>query len=80
MAIIEELEPHARRVYCVSALVVRGKRDLDSSILIRTAVFDTASGRLDAYAGSGIVVDSDPASAYQKTIAKAEKFHSTRAK
>ena len=74
MAIIEEMEPHARGLYCGSVVVVRGPRDLDSSIAIRTATFDAGTGRLDAYAGSGIVVDSSPASEYQETIAKAEKF------
>ena len=74
MAIIESLEPHARGLYCGSVLVVRGERDLDSSIAIRTATFDKGTGRLEAYAGSGIVVDSNPASEYQETVAKAEKF------
>jgi para-aminobenzoate synthetase component 1 len=74
MAIIEALEPHSRGVYCGSVLAVRGERDLDSSIAIRTAVWDADTGNFDFWAGSGIVVDSDPASEYQETLAKAEKF------
>jgi para-aminobenzoate synthetase component 1 len=74
MRIIEELEPHARDVYCGSLLAIHGPRDMDSSIAIRTAVFDTRSGVLDTWAGSGIVVDSDPESEYLETMAKAEKF------
>ncbi|MDD3312077.1 chorismate-binding protein [Pseudodesulfovibrio sp.] len=74
MEIIEELEPHARELFCGSMVVVRDERTLDSSIAIRTALFDAASGRLDVYAGSGIVVDSVPASEYEETLAKAEKF------
>ncbi|WP_272698800.1 chorismate-binding protein [Desulfovibrio sp. Fe33] len=74
MEIIEELEPHVRGVYCGSMAVIRDRRNMDSSIAIRTAVFDGQTERLDFYAGSGIVVDSDPAKEYLETLAKAEKF------
>lgn len=74
MEIIEELEPHSRGLYCGSLVVIRDAMNMDSSIAIRTGVFDTQSGQLDVYAGSGIVVDSDPAKEYQETMAKAEKF------
>ncbi|MFH1913337.1 MAG: chorismate-binding protein [Pseudomonadota bacterium] len=74
MTLIEALEPHSRGVYCGSMLVVRGERDMDSSVAIRTAVCDTRAKVMDFWAGSGIVVDSDPASEYQETVAKAEKF------
>ena len=74
MEIIEGLEPHARGMYCGSALVVRDRRNMDSSIAIRTAVFNTETNRLDGYAGSGIVVDSEPPTEYQETMAKAGKF------
>jgi len=74
MTVIEELEPHSRGVYCGSMLLVRGERDMDSSVAIRTAVCDREGEIMDFWAGSGIVVDSDPASEYQETMAKAEKF------
>lgn len=74
MAIIEELEPHSRGVYCGSAVIIRDERNMDSSIAIRTGVFDTLSGELRTYAGSGIVVDSNPSGEYEETMAKAEKF------
>ncbi|ADU64312.1 MULTISPECIES: chorismate-binding protein [Pseudodesulfovibrio] len=74
MTIIEALEPHSRGVYCGSMLAVRGERELDSSIAIRTAAWNADTGNFDFWAGSGIVVDSDPASEYQETLAKAEKF------
>jgi para-aminobenzoate synthetase component 1 len=74
MTIIEELEPHSRGVYCGSVVVVRDKKNMDSSILIRTAVHNTETNQLDYWAGSGIVVDSSPASEYLETLAKAEKF------
>lgn len=74
MRIIDELEPHARGVYCGSLVCIHGPRDMDSSIAIRTAVYDTHEGMLDTWAGSGIVVDSDPGGEYLETMAKAEKF------
>ncbi len=74
MNIIEELEPHGRGIYCGSMVVIRDERNMDSSIAIRTGVYDTRTGQLDAYAGSGIVVDSNPANEYLETLAKAEKF------
>ncbi|MBI9079398.1 MAG: chorismate-binding protein [Pseudodesulfovibrio sp.] len=74
MSIIEELEPHSRDVYCGSVVVIRDTMNMDSSIAIRTAAYDISTGSLDYWAGSGIVVDSNPASEYQETLAKAEKF------
>lgn len=74
MRIIEELEPHSRGMYCGSVLIVRDERNMDSSIAIRTAVHDTRDQTLEYCAGSGIVVDSDPASEYQETMDKAEKI------
>ncbi|RWU03410.1 anthranilate synthase component I family protein [Pseudodesulfovibrio sp. S3] len=74
MEIIEELEPHTRGVYCGSVVCIRDERNMDSSIAIRTAVHDTDTGVLESYAGSGIVVDSNPAREYQETLAKAAKF------
>ncbi|WP_243544078.1 anthranilate synthase component I family protein [Pseudodesulfovibrio tunisiensis] len=74
MEIIEELEPHARGAYCGSAVVIEDEQTMDSSILIRTAVHDRQRGVLEYWAGSGIVVDSDPVKEYWETMAKAEKF------
>lgn len=74
MTIIEELEPHSRGIYCGSVVVIRDEKNMDSSIAIRTAVYGTETKKLDYWAGSGIVVDSKPASEYQETLAKAEKF------
>ncbi len=74
MKIIEQLEPHERGIYCGSVVVIRDRLNMDSSIAIRTATYNTVSRELNYWAGSGIVVDSRPASEYLETIAKAEKF------
>lgn len=74
MRIIEELEPHSRGIYCGSVVIIRDEQTMDSSIAIRTGIHNTETGRLDTYAGSGIVVDSKPSNEYQETMAKAEKF------
>ena len=74
MEIIDELEPHTRDVYCGSFFVIRDQRHMDSSIAIRTGYYDTNTGAFHFFAGSGIVVDSDPEREYDETVAKAEKF------
>jgi para-aminobenzoate synthetase component I len=74
MEIIDQLEPHTRGIYCGSVVLIRGPREMDSSIAIRTAWREADSGRLAFYAGSGIVIDSVPELEYQETMAKAEKF------
>ncbi len=74
MRIMEELEPHARDIYCGCMVAVEDRRNMDSSIAIRTAWQDVQSGEFSFYAGSGIVVDSDPEKEYLETMAKAEKF------
>lgn len=72
--IISRLEPHRREVYCGCMVLAHGPRDLDSSVAIRTALADPARNLFSFYAGSGIVVESDPDSEYRETLAKAEKF------
>jgi para-aminobenzoate synthetase component 1 len=75
MEIIDELEPHARDVYCGSFFVINDTLNMESSIAIRTGYYDTETGVFHFYAGSGIVVDSDPEREYLETIAKTGKFH-----
>ncbi len=74
MQIIDELEPHTRDVYCGSFFVIKDRKHMDSSIAIRTGYYDTNTGAFHFFAGSGIVVDSDPEREYDETVAKAEKF------
>ncbi|NDV19940.1 anthranilate synthase component I family protein [Pseudodesulfovibrio sp. JC047] len=74
MEIIERLEPHSRGIYCGSIFIIEDERTMESSIAIRTATYDIQTQQLNSYAGSGIVVDSDPVSEYHETMAKAEKF------
>jgi para-aminobenzoate synthetase component 1 len=77
MGIIEALEPHARDVYCGSFVLIRGPRDMDSNIAIRTLWRDTRSQTLTFLAGSGITIGSDPGAEYRETVAKAGKFLQT---
>ena len=74
MRLIDRLEGRARDIYCGAFVLLRGPRDMDSSIAIRTAVADVDQGTLRFDAGSGIVIDSDPESEYLETTAKAGKF------
>lgn len=74
MSLIERIEPHPRDVYCGSLVAVAGPRDMDSSIAIRTAMYDTTTGLLHLYAGSGLTVDSDPEGEYRETVDKTSAF------
>ncbi len=70
MQIIDELEPVRRGPYAGAVGYVGwGARTLDTAIAIRTCVMK--DGRAWVQAGAGIVADSDPASEWRETEAKA---------
>ncbi len=70
MEIIDELEPVRRGPYAGAVGYVGwGARTLDTAIAIRTCVM--RGGRAWVQAGAGIVADSDPASEWRETEAKA---------
>lgn len=70
MEIIAELEPDRRGIYagCIGYFGANG--NLDTCIAIRTAV--VKDGYVHVQAGAGIVYDSDPATEYRESTAKAE--------
>ena len=70
MEIIDELEKEKRGLYagCVGYFSAAG--DMDSCIVLRTAL--VKDGRMYVQAGAGIVADSDPASEQQECINKAK--------
>jgi para-aminobenzoate synthetase component 1 len=70
MEIIDELEPHARGVYCGAIGYFGHDGTSHFNIAIRTIVHQ--SGRLTFHAGGGIVADSEPDAEYDETLAKAE--------
>jgi anthranilate synthase component I len=70
MEIIDELEPVKRGFYGGAIGYLSYSGDLDTCIHIRTAV--VKDGVAHFQAGAGIVADSDPASEYRETEAKAE--------
>lgn len=70
MEIIEELEPLARGPYCGSLALIGSDNQLESSIAIRTLIFEKDHVRFNV--GGGIVADSNPAQEYDETLAKAE--------
>jgi para-aminobenzoate synthetase component 1 len=69
MEVIAELEPSRRGVYCGSIGYWSLSGELDTSIVIRTALVQ--GGRIYFSAGGGIVADSDPESEYLETLDKA---------
>jgi para-aminobenzoate synthetase component 1 len=70
MEIIAELEPTARGPYCGALGFVGFNGCMDTNILIRT--FTLGGGYAQFPVGAGIVADSDPATEYEETLAKAE--------
>ncbi len=74
MTLIDKLEPHCRDIYCGTFFVIHDQNNMDSSIAIRTGYYNRQESLFNFYAGSGIVVDSDPEKEYLETTAKAAKF------
>ncbi|MGI9919936.1 aminodeoxychorismate synthase component I [Vibrio owensii] len=72
MQIIEELEPHRRNAYCGSIGYISRHGRMDTSITIRTLVAEDS--KLYAWAGGGVVADSDCAAEYQETLDKLSKI------
>ncbi len=70
MEIIESLEPHRRGVYCGAIGYIGFDGEMDTNIAIRTLV--RHENRIYAWAGGGIVADSDPEAEYQEGLAKVE--------
>lgn len=72
MEIIEELEPHRRSVYCGSIGYISRCGNMDTSITIRTLVAE--NNTIYAWAGGGLVLDSQADSEYQETLDKLGKI------
>ena len=76
MEIIDELEVSKRGVYagCVGYFSANG--DMDSAIVLRTAL--VKDGMMHVQAGAGIVADSDPASEMLECVNKAKALFKAR--
>ncbi|USD66438.1 aminodeoxychorismate synthase component I [Vibrio sp. SCSIO 43136] len=72
MEIIEELEPHRRSAYCGSIGYISRCGQMDSSITIRTLITD--KGKIHAWAGGGLVADSQVDAEYQETLDKLSRI------
>jgi anthranilate synthase component I len=68
MQIIDELEPTKRGIYSGAAGYISFQDDMDTAIVLRTAVLK--DGVLYAQAGGGIVHDSSPEGEWQETLNK----------
>ncbi|MDD1783336.1 aminodeoxychorismate synthase component I [Enterovibrio sp. ZSDZ35] len=72
MEIIEELEPHRRSIYCGSIGYISRCGTMDTSITIRTLICQNE--QIYAWAGGGVVADSEADSEYQETLDKLSKI------
>lgn len=68
MEIIDELETHSRSVYCGAVGYFSCNGNTDFNIAIRTLVH--SGDHLYAWAGGGIVIDSDPEQEYAESLFK----------
>jgi anthranilate synthase component 1 len=69
MQIIAQYEPSQRGFYAGALGYVGYDGNLDTCIMLRTALLK--DGVIHIQAGAGVVADSVPASEYQETISKA---------
>ncbi len=69
MEIIDELEPEKRSVYAGAVGYFSANGNVDTCIVLRTAI--VKDGVMHVQAGAGIVYDSDPDKEYEETRAKA---------
>ena len=69
MQIIDSIEPHRRSVYCGAIGYIGFDGNMDTNIAIRTLV--QHGNAIYAWAGGGIVADSDPEAEYQESLDKA---------
>lgn len=72
MHIIQEVERDTRRIYCGTVFRLGANWALDSSITIRSLLWQ--SGKLHCWAGGGIVADSDCAQEYQECFDKIDNI------
>jgi len=68
MEIIDELEPSRRGIYSGAVGYISFQDDMDTAIVLRTAVLKDAT--LYAQAGGGVVHDSSPEGEWQETLNK----------
>lgn len=69
MEIIDELEQTQRGAYAGAAGYISADGDMDTCIVLRTAV--VKDGMMHVQAGAGIVYDSQPEAEFQETVNKA---------
>lgn len=72
IAVIDDLEGHARGIYTGSIGYIEGNGDIDLNVAIRTLVFQ--EGQYHLQLGSGIVYDSIASDEYQETLVKGKSF------
>jgi para-aminobenzoate synthetase component 1 len=70
--IIREIEPHSRSVYCGSIFYLGAGGEMDSNIAIRSFVCE--DGSITAWAGGGIVADSELNEEFVETETKIGKL------
>ncbi len=71
MQIIEETESFKRGVYSGAFGFMEPNGDFDFNVLIRTMLYNSASGALGLSVGSAITIDAEPEKEYEECLLKA---------
>lgn len=67
MQIIDELEPHARSLFCGSIGYIDCNGNMDTNITIRTLLAHKQKKTIYAWAGGGVIADSNCSEEFQET-------------
>ena len=76
MQLIDECESTKRGLYAGSLGYITANGDFDFSVVIRTILYDLASGYLSYMAGSAITDRCTPQAEYEECLLKAKAMHS----
>lgn len=80
LQLIEQYEATPRGLYSGAVGYVNPAGDFDFNVLIRSLIYDSASGQASYHVGGAITYDSDPAAEYAETLLKAEALQAALAR
>ena len=72
MELIEKYEVSARSIFSGTVGYIGGNGDFDFNVVIRSLMYNAATGYLSFMAGSGLTFYSDPEKEWEECLLKAE--------
>lgn len=74
MKIIHDLEPEGRGLFAGSLGYIEPTGNFDFNVVIRTLMYDAATGRFSYHAGGAVTIDSDAKEEYEETVVKSRNL------